>query len=161
VFKLTGNQSPATAYVGIRNKLEYEHLEIRRFVKRHGLEQYRFNPHFPINTLNLMRGAIAAQRLGVFAAYIEQVYADMWERGRKMDDSQVVAASLGEVGLPVHELFTLSQSAEVKAELIANTEAAVAAGAFGSPTFLVGTELFFGKDSLRDVEEEILQQAAP
>lgn len=160
VFKLTGNQSPATAYVGIRNKLEYEHLEIRRFVKRHGLEHYRFNPHFPINTLNLMRGAIAARRLGVFAAYVEQVYADMWERGRDMNDARIVAASLAEIGLPVNELLDLSQSAEVKAELIANTEAAVAAGAFGSPTFLVGTELFFGKDSLRDIEEEILQQAA-
>jgi 2-hydroxychromene-2-carboxylate isomerase len=160
VFKLTGNQSPATAYVGIRNKLEYEHLEIQRFVRRHDLRHYRFNPHFPINTLNLMRGAIAAQRLGIFAAYTDQVYADMWERGRKMDDPKVLAASLAEIGLPVNELIGLSQCDAVKAELIANTEAAVAAGAFGSPTFLLGTELFFGKDSLHDLEEEILQQAA-
>lgn len=159
VFKLTGNQSPATAFAGVKNKPEYDELEIQRFIQRHGLQQYRFNPHFPINTLNLMRGAIAAQRLGVFAAYVDEVYADMWERGRKMDDPAVLGAALGEAGLPVNELFALSQSAEVKAELLANTEAAVAAGTFGSPTFLVGTELFFGKDRLREVEEEILRQA--
>lgn len=160
VFKLTGNQSPGTAFAGVKNKLEYDELEIQRFVQRHGLAQYRFNPHFPINTLNLMRGAIAARQLGVFEAYVEQVYADMWQRGRKMDDLAVVGAALAEAGLPVNELLALSQSAEVKAELLANTEAAVAAGAFGSPTFLVGTQLFFGKDRLREVEEEILQQTA-
>ena len=159
IFKLTGNQSPATAFAGVKNKPEYDELEIRRFVQRHALHAYRFNPHFPINTLNLMRGAIAARRLGVFEAYVEQVYADMWEHGRKMDDPAVLGAALAEAGLPVNELFALSQSAEVKAELLTNTEAAVVAGAFGSPTFLVGTQLFFGKDRLREVEEEILQQA--
>lgn len=161
IFKLTGNQSPATAFAGVRNKPEYDELEIQRFIQRHALQAYRFNPHFPINTLNLMRGAIAAQRLGVFESYVEQVYGDMWERGRKMDDPAVLGAALAEAGLPVNGLFALSQSAEVKAELLANTEAAVAAGAFGSPTFLVGTQLFFGKDRLREVEEEILQQAPP
>jgi 2-hydroxychromene-2-carboxylate isomerase len=160
IFKMTGNQSPATAFAGIKNKPEYDDLEIRRFVQRHGLHQYRTNPHFPINTLNLMRGAVAAQKLGVFDIYVQGIYADMWERERKMDDPEVLRAALAEKGLPINDLLSLSQSNEVKSELISNTEAAVAAGAFGSPTFLVGTELFFGKDRLREVEEEILQQAA-
>jgi 2-hydroxychromene-2-carboxylate isomerase len=160
IFKMTGNQSPMTAFSGIKNKPAYDELEIRRFIQRHGLHSFQFNPNFPINTLNLMRGAVAAQRLGVFELYVNHIYADMWERGRKMDDPEVFQASLFEAGLPVEQLLGLSQEADVKSELIANTESAVAVGAFGSPTFLVGTELFFGKDRLREVEEEILHQAA-
>ncbi|MDP3748619.1 MAG: 2-hydroxychromene-2-carboxylate isomerase [Phenylobacterium sp.] len=159
IFKATGNQSPATAFAGIKNKLAYDGLEMRRFVERHGIAQFRSNPHFPVNTLQLMRGAVAAQVAGVFESYVESVYADMWERGRKMDDPEVLRAAWSEAGLPVEELQRLIQTDEVKSRLIANTEAAVTKGAFGSPTFIVnGTELFFGKDRLRDVEEEIVRQ---
>jgi len=132
---------------------------MRRFVERHGIAQFRSNPHFPVNTLQIMRGAVAAQVAGVFESYVESVYADMWERGRKMDDPEVLRAAWSEAGLPVEELQRLIQTDEVKSRLIANTEAAVTKGAFGSPTFIVnGTELFFGKDRLRDVEEEIVRQ---
>jgi len=159
IFKATGNQSPATAFAGIKNKLAYDGLEMRRFVERHGIAQFRSNPHFPVNTLQIMRGAVAAQVAGVFESYVESVYADMWERGRKMDDPEVLRAAWSEAGLPVEELQRLIQTDEVKSRLIANTEAAVTKGAFGSPTFIVnGTELFFGKDRLRDVEEEIVRQ---
>jgi 2-hydroxychromene-2-carboxylate isomerase len=159
IFKATGNQSPATAFAGIKNKLEYEALETRRFVERHGVAQFRANPHFPVNTLQIMRGAVAAQVAGVFESYVDSVFADMWERGREMDDPEVIRAAWAEAGLPVDELFRLIQSPEVKARLIANTEAAVAQGAFGSPTFLVGGEaLFFGKDRLGEVEYEIARQ---
>ena len=160
LFKLTGNQSPAAAFAGIKNKLAYEALETRRFVARHGLRSFQFNPHFPVNTLQLMRGAIAAQEAGVFAAYVDNVFADMWERGRKMDDPTVIRAALDEAGLPADRLIELSQSDAVKAALLRNTEDAVALGLFGSPSFTVGAELFFGKDRLRDVEKEILRQSA-
>jgi 2-hydroxychromene-2-carboxylate isomerase len=146
VFKLTGNQPPAVAFGGVKNKLAYEQLEIRRFVARHGLSQFRMNPHFPVNTLQLMRGAVAAQAAGVFEPYVEAVFADMWERGRKMDAAE--------------ELLRLSQTDEVKAGLMANTQAAVDKGVFGSPSFLVGEELFFGKDRLGEVENEIRAQQA-
>ncbi|RCW75567.1 2-hydroxychromene-2-carboxylate isomerase [Pseudorhodoferax soli] len=159
IFKATGNQSPATAFAGIRNKPEYERLETQRFIARHGLSAFRSNPHFPVNTLQLMRGAVAAQAAGVFETYVEAVYACMWERGLKMDDAAVFRDALVEAGLPADRLLELSQTGEVKAGLMANTEAAVAAGAFGSPSFLVGRELFFGKDRLREVEEEIVRQA--
>ncbi|MGY4827612.1 DsbA family protein [Sphaerotilaceae bacterium SBD11-9] len=159
IFKMTGNQSPATAFAGIRNKPDYERLETQRFIARHGLTAFKSNPHFPVNTLQLMRGAVAAQTAGVFKPYVEAIYACMWERGLKMDDPAVFRAALVEAGLPAERLLELSQTDAIKAGLMANTEAAVAAGAFGSPSFVVGGELFFGKDRLRDVEEEIVRQA--
>jgi 2-hydroxychromene-2-carboxylate isomerase len=160
LFKLTGNQSPMTAFAGIRNKPEYDRLEMRRFIARHGIDDFSFNPHFPINTLQLMRGAVAARTLGVSGAYIDSVYDDIWTRGLDMGASEVVAASLGKAGLPVAALFERAQSAEVKQQLLDNTQAAFDNGAFGSPTFLVGDELYFGKDRLRDVEEEIMRASA-
>lgn len=160
IFKLTGNQSPATAFAGIKNKPEYERLEMRRFIQRHGLHSFRMNQHFPVNTLQLMRGAVAAQHAGVFKPYVEAMYACMWERSLKMDDPVVIRSELAAAGLPVDDLLALSQTDAVKAGLLANTEAAVHAGVFGSPSFLVGSELFFGKDRLRDVEEEIARQRA-
>jgi 2-hydroxychromene-2-carboxylate isomerase len=159
VFKLTGNQSPATAFGHIKNKPDYDRLEMQRFVKRHGLTAFRMNPHFPVNTLHLMRGAVAAERAGVFAPYVDAVFADMWENGLKMDDPAVARAHLDAAGLPSDELLRLSQSEEVKAALLRNTEASVARGTFGSPTFFVGEEIFFGKDRLREVEEEIASSA--
>ena len=158
IFKLTGNQSPMLAFAGIKNKLAYDQLEMRRFIARHGLDQFRMNPHFPVNTLHVMRGAVAAQAVGVFAPYVDAVFADMWERGRKMDDPEVFRAALEEAGLPAEELLRLGQTDAVKAQLMANTQEAVDKGAFGSPSFLVGEELYFGKDRLADVEAEILAQ---
>lgn len=160
IFKLTGNQSPVTAFAGIRNKPEYERLEMRRFIERHDLHGFRMNSHFPVNTLQLMRGAVAAQQAGLFKPYVEAMYVCMWERSLKMDDPAVIRAELAAAGLPADELLVSSQTDAVKAGLVANTEAAVHAGVFGSPSFLVGRELFFGKDRLRDVEEEIVRQSA-
>lgn len=156
IFKLTGNQSPMMAFANIRNKPAYERLETERFVRKHAISGFGPNPHFPVNTLQLMRGAVAAQQAGVFEAFVAQIYDDMWVRGRKMDDPEVYAASLVEAGLPKDEILQLAQTDTVKGKLMENTQAAVDAGAFGSPSFLVGDELFFGKDRLREVEEEIL-----
>ncbi|HET6971069.1 MAG TPA: 2-hydroxychromene-2-carboxylate isomerase [Phenylobacterium sp.] len=160
LFKLTGNQSPAAAFGHIKNKLAYEGLETRRFVARHGIADFRPNPHFPVNTLQIMRGAVAAQQLGVFEAYVDRVYDDMWVRGLKMDDPAVVRDALVAGGLPADEIARLSQTDEVKGRLLANTQYAFEKGAFGSPSFLVGDELYFGKDRLPDVETEIVRQAA-
>lgn len=159
IFKLTGNQSPAAAFAGIRNKPAYERREMHRFIQRHGLTAFAMNPHFPVNTLLLMRGAVAAQEAGVFAPYVDAMFACMWERGLKMDDPAVVRQALADAGLPVDTLLERVTTDAVKARLMANTEGAVAAGAFGSPSFVVGGELYFGKDRLRDVEEEYLRQA--
>jgi 2-hydroxychromene-2-carboxylate isomerase len=160
IFKATGNQSPAQAFAGIPLKLAYERRETQRFVKRHGITAYAMNPHFPVNTLQIMRGAVAAQQLGVFEAYIDAVYRAMWVDGLKMDDPAVIEAALKAAGLPAAELLALIADPTVKAKLVANTEGAVAKGVFGSPSFLVGNELFFGKDKLRDVEDEVAAQSA-
>ncbi|MFT3801514.1 MAG: 2-hydroxychromene-2-carboxylate isomerase [Burkholderiaceae bacterium] len=155
VFKLTNNRSPAESMAGIRNKFDYERLEMRRFIERHKLP-FTFNPSFPVNTLMLMRGAVAAQRLGVFERYVDEVYKHMWREPKKMDDPSVVKAALTESGLPADELLALVGDAQVKATLADNTQQSVERGTFGSPTFYVGDQIWFGKDRLRDVEEAIV-----
>ncbi|HEY9217318.1 MAG TPA: 2-hydroxychromene-2-carboxylate isomerase [Phenylobacterium sp.] len=155
LFKLTNNRSPMEAFGEIKNKLAYEGLETRRFVKKHGLADYRSNPHFPVNTLMIMRGLVAARRMGVGDPYLATVVAAMWERGLKMDDPQVVQGVLQEAGLDAQAILTATQDPEVKAELVANTESAATRGAFGVPTFFVGEEMFFGKDRLDQVEEAV------
>jgi 2-hydroxychromene-2-carboxylate isomerase len=156
VFKATGNRSPMEAFAAIPSKLAYEALETRRFVARHGLGAFRSNPHFPVNTLAIMRGAVAAETLGVFARYVEAVFAAMWEDGRKMDDPAVISGTLAAADLPASRLIELTGDRAVKERLIANTASAVERGVFGSPTFFVGEEMFFGKDRLEQVEEAIV-----
>jgi len=155
LFKITGNQAPMTAFGHIQGKLAYEHLEFRRFIARHGLTAFQFNPHFPVNTLLIMRGLVAARRAGIEGAYVETVLKAMWEDGLKMDDPAVVAEVLAAAGLPAQALLEAAQTPEVKAELVAGTEAAAARGAFGVPTFFVGDEMFFGKERLGQVEEAL------
>ena len=155
IFKLTNNRSPAEAYAGIKNKPEYQRLETERFVKRHGITRYQFNPFFPVNTLMIMRGAVAARTLGIFERYVDEVFAHMWAEPKKLDDPAVLKAALVDSALPADRLFELVQSAAVKEELMANTQRAVDRGTFGSPTFFVDGEIYFGKDRLRDVEEAI------
>jgi 2-hydroxychromene-2-carboxylate isomerase len=156
LFKLTNNRSPAEAFADIPNKRAYDALELQRFVAKHGITAYRRNAFFPVNTLTIMRGAVAAQRLGCFERYIDAVFACMWERSLDMADPQVVAAALAEAGLPAAELLAATQAAEVKQALLANTQRAFERGAFGSPTFFVDDQIFFGKDRLREVEEAIV-----
>jgi 2-hydroxychromene-2-carboxylate isomerase len=160
IFKMTNNRSPAESNAGIRNKPEYQRLETERFVRRHGITRYQFNPFFPVNTLAIMRGALAARELGVFERYVDEVYRHMWAEPKKMDDPAVLRAALIESGLPVERLFELVQTPEVKQALTANTQRAVERGAFGSPTFFVEGEIYFGKDRLRDVEDAIVARAA-
>ena len=153
LFKLTGNRSPVEAFADIPAKLAYDRLEMDRFIARHGIV-FRMNPFFPVNTLHLMRGAVAAERDGVFDEYVQAIFHFMWEEPRKLDDPEILRDTILEAGLPA-ALLARSQDAEVKAQLIANTQDAFDHGAFGIPSFLVGTELYFGKDRLRDVEAEL------
>ena len=158
VFKATNNRSPAEAFRDIRNKREFAELETRRFLARHGIADFRRNPFFPVNTLLIMRGAVAARQAGCFERYVHVVFRHMWSEPKKLDEPDVVRAVLDANGLDAQHLLRLTQSADVKQELIRNTEASVARGTFGSPTFFVGEEMFFGKDQLRDVEEEFIRQ---
>ncbi len=156
VFRATNNRSPMEAFAGIRNKPEYQRLEMQRFIARHGLGEFRRNPYFPVNTLQIMRGAVAAEADGSLASYVAAVYRAMWEQELKMDEPDVIKAALDAAGLDGGHTLARIGDAAVKAALIANTEASVARGTFGSPTFFVGDQIWFGKDSLRDVEEAII-----
>jgi 2-hydroxychromene-2-carboxylate isomerase len=155
IFKLTGNQAPAIAFGNIKNKMPYEMLESQRFVKKHKLDKYKFNPNFPVNTLALMRMAVAAHNMSFLPRYADAVFHHMWEEPKKMDDPAVIRAALLESGLDADALIAAAQTPEVKQGLMNNTEKAVARGAFGSPTFFVGDEIYFGKNTLGEIEEEI------
>jgi len=155
IFKATNNKSPAETLAGVKNKREFHAIETERFIKRFKVQPYVWNPFFPINTLNLMRAAVAAQFEGVFEKYIEAAFHHMWREPRKMDDPDVAAKALSESGLDGAKLLARAQEPDVKAKLIENTQSAVERGAFGSPTFFVGKEMFFGKEQLREVEEMV------
>jgi 2-hydroxychromene-2-carboxylate isomerase len=156
IFKATNNKSPAETLAGVKNKREFMQLETDRFVRRFNVKPYVWNPFFPVNTLNLMRGAIAAQAEGVFEKYVEAAFHHMWVEPKKMDDPEVAVKALTESGLDGAKLLTRAQEPELKAKLVENTQSAVERGAFGSPTFFVGSEMFFGKEQLREVEELIV-----
>ena len=157
VFKLTNNQSPVEKMSGIKNRLPYERLEMQRFIRRYGITRFTWNPFFPVNTLLIMRGAVAAQLEGTFERYVDEMFRHMWAEPKDMDDPEVVRAALEESGFDAGALLARTQEPEVKDRLLKNTQASVDRGTFGSPTFFVDDEIFFGKDRLRDVEDELVR----
>jgi 2-hydroxychromene-2-carboxylate isomerase len=158
IFKATNNMSPFESLRGIKNKPEYQALETQRFLRRHTITKFRQNPFFPVNTLMLMRGAVAAQFEGVFEPYFRAAFHHMWEEPKKMDDLEVFRSAFISSSIDIDRLIARAQQDDVKKRLIELTTDAVNRGAFGSPTFFVGEEMFFGKDQLRDVEESIVEQ---
>jgi 2-hydroxychromene-2-carboxylate isomerase len=155
IFKATNNQAPMITYAPVKGRMDYEMLETRRFIAKHGFTKFSMNPHFPLNSIHAIRGLIAAQNEGVVETYVDAVLAGFWEQGLKMDDQQVIAAVLDEAGLDGAALMAATADPVVKATLASNTERAVARGAFGVPTFFVGSEMFFGKERLGQVEEAL------
>jgi 2-hydroxychromene-2-carboxylate isomerase len=153
VFKATNNRSPMEAFKDIGNKRAFMELETRRFLARHNIADFQRNPFFPVNTLTLMRGAVAARHEACFDRYVDIVFHNMWCEPKKLDDPAVIRTVLLENGLDADRLLDRAQSAAVKQALAANTEASVTRGTFGSPTFFVGDEMFFGKDQMLDLEE--------
>ncbi len=155
IFKATGNKPPMIAFGPIKGKFEYEKLEVRRFIAKHRLAKFRLNPHFPVNTLMLMRGFVAAKEAGAEAAYLEMGLEGMWEEDLKLDDRDVLARRIDAAGLDSASLLAAAETNPVKQKLADNTAAAVARGVFGIPTFFVGDEMFFGKERLGQVEEAV------
>src|ERR1700689_1939687 len=155
LFKLTDNRPPLVAFAGVKGKVEYEKLEIKRFIAKHGLTKFRMNPHFPVNTLMLMRGLVAARLRGEEAAYLEVGLQGLWEEGLKLDDKDVLERRTAEAGLDAERLLEDAQRPDVKQSLVETTDAVARRGAFGIPTFFVGEEMFFGKERLAQVDEEL------
>lgn len=160
VFKATGNQAPWITFGPVKEKMAYGALELDRFVKKHGLTAYSLNPHFPLNTLILQRGMVAAELAGNLAEYIAVCEGLVWEKGLKLDDPEIFVSGLTSAGLDGQALLEQTQNPEVKKALIEKTEAAVARGIFGAPTFFVGDEMYFGKDTLAQVEEALIEADA-
>ncbi|MDA0791274.1 MAG: 2-hydroxychromene-2-carboxylate isomerase [Proteobacteria bacterium] len=159
VFKATNNVSPAVSLQGIKNKPDYQRIETRRFCEAYGIKPQVPNPHFPVNTLKMMRGAVFAQSTDYTMQYINAMYSAMWEQALKMDEDDVIAGALEAAGLPSDSIFEGITDPAVKQRLIENTEGSVGRGTFGSPTLFVGEEIFFGKDKLRDAIETAQQQS--
>ncbi len=155
IFKATGNTSPVA--IPAKGKYMLEH-DLPRFARRYGIELI-FNPYFPINTLALMRGAVAAQQLGVYETYLEAVFCGIWQSALNLGDTDVVQQHLTAAGLDVAEIFNGTQDPQNKQRLIDNTEQAVARGVFGVPTLFIGDDMYFGQDRL-DFVEECLQGAS-
>lgn len=150
VFKATGNVSPVT----VPAKAAYSGHDLRRWTRRYGAP-FASNPHFPMNTLRVMRGAVASQVAGCFAAYHRAVFSAMWEKGRHIAEEAVLREVLTGAGLDAASLLAGAETAEVKERLRAGTAEAVERGVFGVPSFWVGNELFWGNDRLDFVEEAL------
>jgi 2-hydroxychromene-2-carboxylate isomerase len=155
IMKLSGNQPPFVAFAEIKNKNDYQLIEIERFVKQHNLIKYKFNSNFPMNTVQVQRGALAAQELGIFDEYLESMLRAMWEENKNLSDLDVLQATLVENNLDAESIIKIVTSQECKDKLIANTSDAVERGAFGVPTFFFNDQIFFGKDHLHQLEEYI------
>ena len=155
IMKLSGNQPPFVAFADIKNKNDYQMIEIARFIKQHKLIKYKFNSSFPMNTVQVQRGALAAQKLGVFDEYLEIMLKAMWEEDKNLSDLDVLQSTMNENNLDAEAIIKIVTSQECKDKLIANTSDAVNRGAFGVPTFFLNDEIFFGKDHLYQLEEYI------
>jgi 2-hydroxychromene-2-carboxylate isomerase len=155
VFKATGNMSPVA--IPAKGKYMLEH-DLPRFAGLYGVP-LNFNPFFPINTLNLMRGAVAALQEGFFEPYIDALFDAVWVDGKDLGDLEVVKSVLESAGIDVDKVMTSIQDPAIKSALIANTEEAVERGVFGVPTVFLGSEMYFGQDRLQFVEQAMQDQA--
>jgi len=155
IMKLSGNQPPFVAFADIPNKNKYQSLEIERFIKQHQLKEFKFNSSFPMNTVQLQRGALAAQELGIFERYLEVILEAMWEKDINLADLDILKLTLSENNIDAESLIKIITSQACKDKLITNTTDAVNRGAFGVPTFIFDEQIFFGKDHLYQLEEYI------
>jgi len=152
MHKLTGNAPPFIRDAEIKGKNAYARLEMQRFIDKHGLHRFRMNPAFPFNSVNLLRMLVSLEgddRIRL----IEALNPAIWEQGLDVTDAAAVAAVLTTAGFDAQALVAATQDGAVKQALIDNTEKAVARGAFGIPSFFIGTEMFFGKERLGQIEE--------
>ena len=155
IMKLSGNQPPFVAFAEIPNKNKYQLIEIERFIKQHQLNEFKFNSNFPMNTVQIQRGALAARELDIFDEYLEIILEAMWEKNLNLADIDIFQSTLSENNINPESIMEIITSQDCKDKLIANTTDAVNRGAFGVPTFFFENQIFFGKDHLHQLEEYI------
>ncbi|MBI1404212.1 MAG: 2-hydroxychromene-2-carboxylate isomerase [Porphyrobacter sp.] len=155
MHRLTGNAPPMLRDAEVKGKNAYAELEMNRFIARHGLTKYRLHPQFPFNSITLQRMLQAAGEDGRGTQFVEALLGPIWEEGIDITSPQAIGAAVAAAGFDAEELFARAQSDDIKQALAANTDAVVARGAFGIPTMWVGSEMFFGKERLGQVEDEL------
>ena len=155
VFKLTNNAPPAETLSGIRNKVKYQEIETVRFLKKHKITKFKKNPFFPVNTLRLMRGAVSLLGKNNYSHYVDQIFAHMWAEPKKMDEEAIFRTALISSEIPADKILDDITQPEIKSRLLELTSKSVEKGTFGSPTFFLDEEIFFGKDKLIDLEDAI------
>ena len=154
IMKLTNNQPPMVSLAEIPNKMKYEfETAFNRFMKEHNITKFKMNAHFPVNTIYLIRGAIVAQKHGFFETYLEIVLSGLWEQSLKLDTPEALHELLTKHNCNADLVIEEIAKDETKQELIKNTSEAAEKGAFGIPTFFVEEEMFYGKDTLRELKE--------
>ena len=152
MHKLTGNAPPFIRDAEVKGKNAYARLEMQRFIEKHGLHRFKMNPTFPFNSVNLLRMLVSLEGDDQIRL-IEALNPAIWEQGLDVTDAAAVAAVLTQAGFDAAALVARTQDGAIKQALIDNTEKAVERGAFGIPTFFIGTEMFFGKERLGQIEE--------
>jgi 2-hydroxychromene-2-carboxylate isomerase len=152
MHKLTGNAPPFIRDAEIKGKNAYASLEMQRFIAKHRLHRFRMNPKFPFSSINLLR-MLASLQGDDQIRFIEALNPAIWEEGLDVTDAAALAAVLSKAGFDAERLAAAAQDPAIKQIVIDNTEQAVERGTFGIPTFYLGTEMFFGKERLGQVEE--------
>ncbi|MFU7529560.1 2-hydroxychromene-2-carboxylate isomerase [Qipengyuania sp. ASV99] len=160
MHRLTGNAPPMIRNADVKGKVEYDMLEMQRFIAKHELSKYRLHPQFPFNSITLQRMLVAADQDGRGVQFVESLLPAIWEEGVDVLNPETLGAAVAKAGFDARDLFARSQTDAVKQTLVTNTDDAVARGAFGIPTMFVGpkggaTEMFFGKERLGQIEDEL------
>lgn len=158
MHKLTGNAPPMIRDADVKGKVEYAELEFERFIRRHDLSKFRMHPAFPFNSLGLQRMMVAADQDGRGVQFADAMLRAIWEGSLDVNDADAVAGAIAAAGFDADYLAARAADPSVKQALIDNTEGAVERGAFGIPTFFVDGEIYFGKERLGQVEDQL---AAP
>ncbi len=160
MHKLTGNAPPMIRNKDVRGKVEYDMLEMQRFIAKHSLTKYRLHPKFPFNSISLQRLLVAAEQDGRGVQFVEAMLPVIWEQGVDITDPETLGQAVADAGFDAADMMARIQTDEVKQAVFANTDDAVERGAFGIPTMFVGpedgeTEIFFGKERLGQIEEAL------
>lgn len=153
MHKLTGNAPPMIRDAQVKGKNDYAMLEMQRFIARHNLTSYRMHPQFPFNSITLQRMLTAADEDGRGVQFADSLLRAIWEDGLDICSAQAINTAVNAAGFDAADLFARAQTDAIKQRLAANTDAAVARGAFGIPTIWIGDDMFFGKERLGQIEE--------
>ena len=157
IFRLTNNQPPLIAFKNVKNKILYIKKEINRFVKNHKIK-YRMNDNFPLRTVEMMRASVFLENSSHYKEFINTIFFHIWTEPKKMDDYETFKKIIRKSKLPEKEIIDAIKTDNIKNKLKEYTDRAVEKGIFGLPSFVIDKELFFGKNSIYDLEKYLISK---